>query len=77
MTRAEQISREAAALTGDQQEAALEFIRALKRDAFYYTAPPGALTALDHGLSEIAAGRTVGSEEVFARIDEKLKARGA
>lgn len=77
MTRTEQIVREAAALSEDQQDAALDFIRALKRDPYYHSASPEALAALDRGLAEIAAGQTIAGEDVFDSIDRRLKAHDA
>lgn len=76
MTRTEQIIREAASLSEDQQEATLQFIRALNRDPYFYAASPEARAALDKGLAEIAAGCTVAGEDVFSAIDKRLKARG-
>jgi predicted transcriptional regulator len=75
--KTEQIVREAASLTDEQQAAALDFIQAMKREPFYYSAPPEAVAALDKGLAEIAAGETVDGEDVFAAIDNRLKALGA
>jgi hypothetical protein len=76
MTRTEQIVREAASLSEDQQEAALDFIRALKRVPYFYSVPPEAVAALDRGLAEIEAGQTIAGEDVFSSIDSRLKARG-
>ena len=76
MTRTEQIVHEAAALSEDQQAAALDFIRALKRAPYFYSASPEALAALDRGLAEIEAGQVITGEDVFAGIDRRLKAHG-
>ena len=77
MSRKDQIAHEAAALSQDQQEATLAFMRALKRNPFFGSAPPEALQALDRGLAEIVAGEVVPGPAVFERLDKKLKAKGA
>jgi predicted transcriptional regulator len=79
MTRSEKtelIVREAATLSEDQQAAALDFIRALKREPYYYSASAEALAALDKGLEEIRAGQGMAGEDVFASIDKRLRAKG-
>jgi predicted transcriptional regulator len=80
MTRSEkteQIVREAASLSEEQQAAALDFIRTLKRAPYYCSASTEALAALDKGLAEIDAGKLVDGEDVFAAVDRRLKAKGA
>ena len=68
MTKIEQIAREAQALSDFQQEAALEFIRAMKREPFFYSAPPEARVSVARGLGEIDRDETIGFDEAECRL---------
>lgn len=68
MTKIEQIAREAAALSEYQLEAALEFIRAMKSEPFYFSAPPEARASIERGFAEIGRGETVSLDEVERRL---------
>ena len=75
MTKIEQITREAQALSEFQQEAALEFIRAMKDQAFFYSAPPEAHASIVRGLAEADSGTTMGFEEVERRLTAAAKSK--
>lgn len=77
MTKVDQLAAAAEALSDDQLDALIDIAKGMKDKPFYYTAPPEALALLDRGLAEIAAGQTIPGEEVFARIDKRLKDLGA
>jgi hypothetical protein len=73
MTKIEQIAREAQALSDHQLEAALEFIRSMKREPLFYSAPPEALASLERGLAEVGRGETLSLEEVDRRLSAAAK----
>lgn len=70
MTKIEQISHEAAALTDYQLEAALEFIRNMKKEPFFYTAPPEALASIERGREQLARGERVELSELSRRLEQ-------
>jgi|ABSP01.1.fsa_nt_gi hypothetical protein len=69
MTKIEQISQEAAALSDYQLEAALEFIRGMKQDPFFYAAPPEALASIERGREQLARGEQIELEELSRRLE--------
>lgn len=73
MTKLEQISQEAAALTDYQLEAALDFIRSMKREPFFYSAPPEAIASIERGLEQIDNGDYISFEELSRRLDAATK----
>lgn len=77
MTKADQLAAAAESLSDEQLDALIGIAKDMKDKPFYYSAPPEALALLDQGLAEIAAGQTISGEDVFARIDERLKDVGA
>lgn len=68
MTKIEQISREAAALSDYQLEAALEFIRNMKKEPFFYSAPPEALASIERGREQLARGEQIDLDELSRRL---------
>lgn len=68
MTKVEQISREAEALSDYQLEAALEFIRAMKCDPFFFDAPPEALASIERGREQLSRGETISLDELSQRL---------
>ena len=77
MTKVEQLTAAAEALSEQQLDALISLARSMKERPFYAMAPPEALEALDRGLAEIAAGKAVSGKAVLDRIDARLKSRGA
>ena len=77
MTKIEELASTASNLAPEQIEALLQLARSMRGPAIYYSAPAEVLAALDRGLAEIAAGKTVDGVDVLDRIDRKLKALGA
>lgn len=77
MTKVEKLAAAAEALSDDQIDALISVAQAMKDRPFYYRAPPEALAAMDRGLAEAAAGKSISGDDVLARIDQGLKARGA
>lgn len=77
MTKIEELASTASNLAPEQIEALLQLARSMRGPAIYYAAPAEVLAALDRGLAEIAAGKTVDGTAVLDRIDRKLKALGA
>ena len=75
MTKVEHISREAAALSDDQLEAALEFIRSMKCDPFFYSAPPEALASIERGLEQIDRGEHIDLNALSRRLEVAAKPR--
>ena len=76
MTKVEQISREAAALSDYQLEATLEFIRSMKREPFFYSAPPEALASIERGLEQLSRGETIELDELSRRLEAITKPDG-
>ena len=77
MNKIEELTSTAAKLAPEQIEALLQLARSMHGPAAFYSAPADVLAALDRGLAEIAAGKTVDGNDVLDRIDRKLKAVGA
>jgi len=73
MTKVEQISREAEGLSDEQLNATLDFIRTMKRDPFFYSAPIEALESIERGREEIARGEGVGFAEAARRFGYEVK----
>lgn len=73
MTKIEQISREVASLSDYQLEAALEFIRSMKREPLYYSAPPEALASIERGFAEMDRGETYDLDDVAQRLEAATK----
>lgn len=71
MTKAEQIAREALGLSEYQLEATLDFIRSMKADPFYFSAPPDAIASIELGRQQLARGEGVSLEEAKRRLGEK------
>ena len=73
MTKIEQITREAAALSEHQLEAALEFIRAMKSEPLYFSAPPEVRASIERGFAEIGRGETLSFDETERRLAAAAK----
>ena len=67
-TKLDQISREAAALSEYQLEAALEFIRAMKVDPYFYDAPAEAIASIERGREQVARGEGISLDELSQRL---------
>lgn len=68
MSKIEQISREVASLSEQQLEAALEFIRDLKREPFLHSAPPEAWESIARGREQASRGETIDLQELSRRL---------
>ncbi len=75
MTRTEQLTDIADALTDEQFNGLLSFARSLRSEPYYETASIEALGSLDRGLADAAAGRVIAAEDVFCEIEAKIAAR--
>jgi hypothetical protein len=73
MTKIEQIRQEAASLSEDQLEAALEFIRHMKAEPFLYSAPPEVWESIERGRDQIKRGEGVTFAEAARRLERAVK----
>lgn len=76
MSKVEKLAAAAATLSDNQIDTLISIAEAMKEQPFYYQAPPEALGALDLGLNEIAAGKTLPGEQVLERAwDDEIRSR--
>jgi predicted transcriptional regulator len=77
MTKIEKLTQAATALSDEQLDGLLAYVRSLASEPFYNSAPPEALASLDRGLADARAGRVIDGDEAFkasaARIAAALR----
>lgn len=72
MGKVEQLIEAAAPLDDEQVDGLIAYARSLASESIYSSAPPEAVASIERGLAEIASGRTVPADAVFARVRAKL-----
>lgn len=76
MSKLDNLTEAAQALPSEQLDALIDLAKAMRAPPFIERAPPEAITSLEQGLEEIAAGQSVDGAAVFDRLGQKLRARG-
>ena len=74
MTRIEQLTKAATALSGDQLDGLIDYARYLSAEPFYDSAAPEVIASIERGLAQHAAGDTADAAHVFPRLQTKIDA---
>ena len=74
MTKIEQLTEAATALTEEQLDGLLAYTKYLTGETYYSTASDDARASIERGLAQHAAGDTVLATSVFARLQTKIDA---
>jgi hypothetical protein len=74
MTKIEQLTQAATALTDEQLEGVLAYTRYLAGETYFATASTEVLASIDRGQEQQAAGETSPAATVFARLQSKIDA---
>ena len=74
MTRLEQLTATAKALSAQQLDGLLQFADYLATEPFIHRAPADVLASIERGLADHAAGRTRDAEHVLSELQERIDA---
>ena len=72
MTKIEQLTQTATALTDDQIDGLIAYAAYLAGEPFYYSAPAEVLASIERGLADHAAGRVADGETLFADTARRI-----
>ena len=72
MTKIEQLTQTATALTDDQIDGLIAYAAYLAGEPFYYSAPAEVLVSIERGVADHAAGRVVDGETLFADTARRI-----
>jgi predicted transcriptional regulator len=74
MTKIEQLTQAATALTDEQLEGVLAYTKYLAGETYYAAASAEIRASIERGLEQQAAGETSPAADVFARVQTKIVA---
>ena len=74
MSKIEQLTRTAAALSDEQIDGLIVYAAYLAGRPYYYSAPPEALASIERGLEQHERGDTVTATAAFDRLQAKIDA---
>ena len=74
MTKIEQLTQTAAALSDEQIDGLIAYAAYLAGQPLYYSAPPEVRASIDRGLDQYARGNTVLGTTVFDHLQVKIDA---
>jgi predicted transcriptional regulator len=72
MTTLELLTKEASQLPPERMGDLLDIARHMREPAQYYSMPQAAHDALQQGLSDYAAGKTLPARDVYAALDAHI-----
>ena len=72
MSKMEQLTRTAAALSDEQIDGLIAYAAYLAGRPLYDIAPPDVLASIDRGLAQHARGETIAASTVFDRLQTKI-----
>ena len=74
MTKIDQLTKTAAALSEEQIDGLIAYAVYLAGQPLYYSAPAEVLASIEFGLAEHARGESIAASTAFARLQAKIDA---